>query len=114
MLFHYPEWDTIDADGLLPVIVQDALSNKVLMLGYMNKEALQHTKKINRVTFFSRSRRRLWTKGESSGNFLLVKEIFLDCDKDTILIKATPTGPVCHSGANTCFHESNHFCLEKL
>ena len=100
---------------MIPAIIQDALTNKVLMLGYMNEEALQRTKETNRVTFFSRSKQRLWTKGETSGNFLLVKEILLDCDEDTILIKAIPAGPVCHTCADTCFKERNQdFTLEKL
>lgn len=103
------------ADGLIPVIVQDAATNKVLMLGFMNPEAFAKTKSENKVTFYSRSKQRLWTKGETSTNFLLVKEIRLDCDMDTILIKATPTGPVCHTGADTCFNENNSFfTLENL
>lgn len=107
------------SDKLIPVIVQDETTNKVLMLGYMNAEALDKTKKENRVTFFSRSKNRLWTKGEESGNFLDVKEILIDCDKDTILIKAKPVGPVCHTGADTCFNEKNVsndflFELEKI
>ena len=103
------------ADGLAPVIVQDSATNKVLMLGFMNEAALAKTKSENKVTFFSRSKQRLWTKGETSNNFLLVKEILLDCDKDTLLIKACPTGPVCHTGADTCFNENNSlFSLEHL
>ena len=94
-------------DGLIPVIVQDANTQKVLMLGFMNEEALAKTQKGGKVTFYSRSRQRLWTKGEISSNFLLVKEILTDCDDDTILIKAYPTGPVCHTGADTCFNEEN-------
>jgi len=102
-------------DGLVPVIIQDSISNKVLMLGFMNEEALAKTKADGKVTFFSRSKQRLWTKGETSNNFLLVKEIIVDCDNDTLLIKASPTGPVCHTGADTCFNESNSsFSLEKL
>jgi phosphoribosyl-ATP pyrophosphohydrolase/phosphoribosyl-AMP cyclohydrolase len=102
-------------DSLVPVIVQDFTSNKVLMLGFMNKEALAKTKTENRLTFFSRSKQRLWTKGEKSGNFLIVKEIISDCDNDTLLIKAAPSGPVCHTGADTCFNENNSsFSLEKL
>lgn len=93
--------------GLVPVIVQDAFTKAVLMLGYMNQEALDETRKSGKVTFYSRTRQRLWTKGETSGNFLLVKEIKADCDQDTLLIKATPTGPVCHTGADTCFEEDN-------
>ena len=103
------------ADGLVPVIVQDESTNKVLMLGFMNEAALTKTKSENKVTFFSRTKQRLWTKGETSSNFLLVKEILQDCDKDTLLIKATPTGPVCHTGADTCFNENNSsFSLDKL
>jgi phosphoribosyl-AMP cyclohydrolase / phosphoribosyl-ATP pyrophosphohydrolase len=102
-------------DGLVPVIVQDVATDKVLMLGFMNEEALAQTKKENKVTFYSRSKQRLWTKGESSGNFLTVKEILSDCDEDTLLIKAVPVGPVCHTGADTCFNEqSNLFSLQKL
>lgn len=95
------------ADGLVPVIVQDCRTNIVLMLGFMNEEAYDKTKAESRVTFFSRSKKRLWTKGETSGNFLSVKNIFPDCDADTILIKAVPAGPVCHTGADTCFNENN-------
>lgn len=99
--------DYTKGDGLLPAIIQDAITSKVLMLGYMNAEALEKTKKEGRVTFWSRSKERLWTKGETSGNFLLVDDIKIDCDQDTILIKATPQGPTCHTGADTCFNESN-------
>ena len=103
------------ADGLVPVIIQDAISNKVLMLGFMNTDALEKTKAEGKVTFFSRSKQRLWTKGETSNNFLYVNEIITDCDNDTLLIKASPAGPVCHSGADTCFNENNSsFSLEKL
>lgn len=103
------------ADGLMPAIVQDAVSNKVLMLGFMNEEALTKTNAEGKVTFFSRSKQRLWTKGETSNNFLFVKEIITDCDNDTLLIKATPAGPVCHTGADTCFNENNSsFSIEKL
>jgi len=103
------------ADGLVPVIVQDAVSNKVLMLGFMNEEALIKTNSEGKVTFYSRSKQRLWTKGETSNNFLFVKEIITDCDNDTLLIKALPAGPVCHTGADTCFSENNSsFSLEKL
>lgn len=102
-------------DGLVPVIIQDHSSNKVLMLGFMNERALTQTKEQGKVTFYSRSKQRLWTKGESSGNFLEVKEIRTDCDNDTLLIKAEPAGPVCHTGADTCFKETNlRFTLEKL
>jgi phosphoribosyl-AMP cyclohydrolase / phosphoribosyl-ATP pyrophosphohydrolase len=92
-------------DGLVPVIVQDYTSFQVLMLGYMNEEAFTKTQAEKKVTFFSRSKNRLWTKGETSGNFLIVKEIKADCDNDTILIKAIPTGVVCHTGAQSCFGE---------
>jgi phosphoribosyl-ATP pyrophosphohydrolase/phosphoribosyl-AMP cyclohydrolase len=95
-------------DGLVPAVVQDADTYKVLMLGYMNGEALEQTQKEGKVTFFSRSKQRLWTKGEESGNFLLVKDISVDCDNDTLLIKAVPLGPVCHTGADTCWDEKNH------
>ena len=94
-------------NGLVPAIIQDAGTNKVLMLGFMNKEAYKKTKKEGKVTFYSRTKDRLWTKGEESGNFLFVKEILKDCDKDTILIKAEPAGPVCHTGSDTCFDEIN-------
>jgi phosphoribosyl-ATP pyrophosphohydrolase/phosphoribosyl-AMP cyclohydrolase len=95
------------ADGLVPAIVQDFETNVVLMLGFMNRESYEITEKTRKVTFFSRSRQQLWTKGETSGNFLDVKEILIDCDKDTILIKANPAGAVCHTGADTCFNEKN-------
>ncbi len=95
-------------DGLVPAIIQDWSTNKVLMLGYMNEEALKITKAKGKVTFFSRTKERLWTKGESSGNFLYVKEIISDCDNDTLLIKAQPDGPTCHTGSDTCFKESNN------
>lgn len=94
-------------DGLLPAIIQDSLTGKVLMLGYMNAEALEKTKAEGKVTFFSRSKQRLWTKGETSDHFLHVKEVLTDCDADTILIKAAPAGPTCHTGADTCFDEVN-------
>lgn len=91
------------ADGLLPVIVQDAATLKVLMLGYMNREAYDKTVAEGRVTFFSRTRNQLWTKGETSVNFLLVKDMYADCDNDTLLIKAEPIGPTCHRGTTSCF-----------
>lgn len=94
-------------DGLIPAIIQDSKTNVVLMLGYMNEDAFQKTKTEKRVTFFSRSKNRLWTKGEESGNYLDVNELLLDCDMDTILIKASPKGVVCHTGADTCFNEVN-------
>jgi phosphoribosyl-AMP cyclohydrolase / phosphoribosyl-ATP pyrophosphohydrolase len=93
--------------GLAPAIIQDCQTGKVLMLGYMNEEALAKTQKENRVIFFSRSKKRLWMKGEESGNILYVKEILADCDNDAILIKAVPSGPVCHTGADTCWDEKN-------
>ena len=96
------------SDGLVPVIVQDNETQKVLMLGFMNEEALQKTQAIKKVTFFSRSKKRLWTKGEESGNFLELKSMAADCDNDTLLIKAKPLGPVCHTGADTCFKEENN------
>jgi len=105
-------------NGLVPCIVQDSKTSKVLMLGFMNEEALQKTKQEKVVTFYSRSKKRLWTKGETSGNFLEVVDILIDCDNDTLLLKATPKGPVCHTGADTCFNEKNEtnelFFLEKI
>ena len=95
------------SDGLVPAIIQDAKTNKVLMLGFMNVEALIKTSELQKVTFFSRSKNHLWTKGEESGNYLFVKEIRTDCDNDTLLIKAEPAGPVCHTGADTCWDEKN-------
>lgn len=95
------------ADGLVPAIVQDAATNVVLMLGFMNEAALQKTQELQKVTFFSRSKQRLWTKGEESGNFLMLQEIKTDCDNDTLLIKAKPVGPVCHTGTDTCWNERN-------
>ena len=107
------------SDGLVPAIVQDSQTDKVLMLGFMNQEALEKTEKDGKVTFFSRSKGRLWTKGEESGNFLLLKSLAADCDQDTLLIKAQPLGPVCHTGADTCWDEKNHredflACLEEI
>ncbi len=90
-------------DGLLPAIIQDINSEQVLMLGFMNKEAWEKTLETGKVTFFSRTRNKLWTKGESSGHFLILKEVFVDCDNDTLLIKAEPIGPTCHTGNITCF-----------
>lgn len=106
-------------DGLVPTIIQDFQTNKVLMLGFMNAESLAKTQETQRVTFFSRSRQNLWTKGETSGNYLHVKEILVDCDNDTILVKVIPFGVVCHTGAETCFDEKNEtdnylFELEKV
>lgn len=96
--------DFSKSNGLVPVIVQDKQTLEVLMLGYMNQEAFEKTQKENRVTFFSRSKNRLWTKGEESGHFLNVESIHIDCDRDTILIKATPVGPTCHTGSRSCFN----------
>ena len=95
-------------DGLVPAIVQDYNTQKVLMLGFMNQEALTKTEETGLVTFYSRTKQRLWTKGEESKNYLQVKQILIDCDKDTLLIKADPKGPVCHTGADTCWSERNH------
>jgi phosphoribosyl-AMP cyclohydrolase / phosphoribosyl-ATP pyrophosphohydrolase len=95
------------ADGLVPAIMQDDRTGKVLMLGFMNEEALQKTTDSGKVTFYSRAKKRLWTKGEESGNFLTLKSITPDCDNDTLLVKAVPVGPVCHTGADTCFNETN-------
>ena len=92
-------------NGLVPVIIQNNNTSQVLMLGYMNQEAFNKTQAENKVTFFSRSKNRLWTKGEESGNFLIVKDIQIDCDNDTILIKAEPKGPTCHTGSTSCFKE---------
>ncbi|MEQ9298802.1 MAG: bifunctional phosphoribosyl-AMP cyclohydrolase/phosphoribosyl-ATP diphosphatase HisIE [Cyclobacteriaceae bacterium] len=101
------EIDFKKGDGLVPAIIQDHLSGKVLMLGYMNEEAVAKTKESGRVTFFSRSKGRLWVKGEESGNFLDLVSLAVDCDSDTLLVKAIPHGPVCHTGADTCFNEDN-------
>ena len=94
-------------DGLIPAIIQDFETKKVLMLGYMNLEAYEKTLVTNKVTFFSRSKNRLWTKGEESGHFLNVIEMKIDCDNDTLLIQAQPDGPICHTGSDTCWQESN-------
>jgi phosphoribosyl-AMP cyclohydrolase / phosphoribosyl-ATP pyrophosphohydrolase len=107
------------ADGLAPAIIQDSVTEKVLMLGFMNQEALDRTRVDGKVTFYSRSKDRLWTKGEESGNFLVVKGIAVDCDGDTLLIKVLPLGPVCHTGADTCWNEKNRredflVCLEEI
>lgn len=101
-----PNFDK-DPSGLLPAIIQDEITAKVLMLGYMNQEAFQKTKDTAKVTFYSRSKQRLWTKGETSENYLHVKDIALDCDQDAILIKVRPDGPTCHTGADTCWNEKN-------
>lgn len=107
------------SDGLVPAIIQDSQTDKVLMLGFMDEKALNKTLEEKKVTFFSRSKGRLWTKGEESGNFLLLKSIAVDCDQDTLLIKAEPLGPVCHTGADTCWDEKNRredflFYLEEV
>lgn len=94
-------------NGLIPAIIQDATTNKVLMLGFMNEAAFKKTQQEGKVTFFSRSKNRLWTKGETSGNFLYVVDIQVDCDEDTLLIKVNPAGPACHTGSDTCFQELN-------
>lgn len=94
-------------NGLVPCVIQDSTTLCVLMVGYMNEEALRKTIAEKQVTFFSRSKNRLWTKGETSGNFLAVEDVWVDCDLDTLLIKAKPAGPVCHTGADTCFNEKN-------
>lgn len=105
-------------DGLVPCVVQDAVTSRVLMVGFMNEEAYEKTLSEKRVTFFSRTKRRLWTKGETSGHYLEVVDILIDCDEDTLLVKANPHGPTCHTGADTCFNETNSSwtleALEKL
>jgi phosphoribosyl-AMP cyclohydrolase / phosphoribosyl-ATP pyrophosphohydrolase len=95
------------SDGLVPAIVQDDQTNKVLMLGFMNQAAVDRSMEIGKVTFYSRSKKRLWTKGEESGHFLILKDIQADCDQDSLLIRAAPLGPVCHTGADTCWNEKN-------
>ncbi|MCX6181312.1 MAG: bifunctional phosphoribosyl-AMP cyclohydrolase/phosphoribosyl-ATP diphosphatase HisIE [Bacteroidetes bacterium] len=99
--------DFSKSNGLVPAIIQDANTAVVLMLGYMNEEAFAKTKESGKVTFFSRTKNRIWTKGEESGNFLNVVDIKIDCDNDTLLIKANPVGPTCHTGADTCWNEKN-------
>ena len=94
-------------NGIIPAIIQDSKTDRVLMLGFMNPEALKKTKDEGKVTFFSRTKQRLWTKGEESGNFLHVDEILEDCDNDTLLIRVRPEGPVCHTGNDTCFNQEN-------
>ncbi|MEK6781247.1 MAG: bifunctional phosphoribosyl-AMP cyclohydrolase/phosphoribosyl-ATP diphosphatase HisIE [Bacteroidota bacterium] len=100
-----PNFDKLN--GLIPCVVQDSNTSKVLMLGFMNEEAYQKTVQEKLVTFYSRSKKRLWTKGKTSGNYLEVVEILEDCDQDTLLLKVIPKGPVCHTGADTCFTEKN-------
>ncbi|MEI6048088.1 MAG: bifunctional phosphoribosyl-AMP cyclohydrolase/phosphoribosyl-ATP diphosphatase HisIE [Bacteroidota bacterium] len=99
--------DFSKANGLVPVVIQDNNTLQVLMVGYMNQEAFEKTRKEKIVTFFSRSKNRLWTKGESSGNFLSVKKILVDCDNDAILVKVNPVGPVCHTGTTSCFGDES-------
>ncbi len=96
-----------NSDGLVPTVIQDAQTKNVLMLGYMNQEAFDKTIEIGKVTFFSRSKNRLWTKGEESGNFLNMVSIKIDCDNDSLLIQVNPTGPTCHKGTDTCWSEEN-------
>lgn len=108
------ELDFDKMNGLVPAIIQDARTKNVLMLGFMNKEAYEKTIELNRVTFFSRTKNRLWTKGEESGHFLDVVSIESDCDNDTLLIKVIPNGPVCHTGTATCFNDNNEFGIEFL
>lgn len=95
------------SDGLVPAIIQDAQTKNVLMLGFMNEEALAKTQETKKVTFFSRTKQRLWTKGEESGNFLFLKSMSIDCDQDTLLIQVSPKGPTCHKGSDTCWNEEN-------
>ena len=109
--------DFTKGDGLVPAIIQDVYTQKVLMLGYMNREAYDKTLAEGKVTFYSRSKARLWTKGETSNNFLLVKDIKVDCDGDTLLIQAIPQGPTCHTGADTCWFDKNNsrtFFIDQL
>lgn len=108
MKFTKEDIDFDKMDGLVPAIIQDFQAGKVLMQGFMNEEAFEKTIKLNKVTFYSRTKKRLWTKGEESGNFLEVKDMLLDCDQDSILIKVKPLGPVCHKGDDTCWQEDNH------
>jgi phosphoribosyl-ATP pyrophosphohydrolase/phosphoribosyl-AMP cyclohydrolase len=106
MEFITPNWDKM-SDGLVPAIIQDARTKNVLMLGYMNGEALEQTQQSGKVTFYSRSKQRLWTKGEESGNFLNLVAIKNDCDNDSLLITVNPMGPTCHKGTDTCWEEEN-------
>lgn len=101
-------------DGIIPAIIQDVYTKNVLMLGFMNREAYEKTMETKQVTFYSRTKQRLWTKGETSGNFLNVVSIEEDCDHDTLLIKAVPTGPVCHTGSATCFNDENKYGIQFL
>ena len=110
------DWQKMDS--LVPAIIQSAIDNTVLMLGYMNKESLEKTLEIKKVTFYSRSKNRLWTKGEVSGNFLELVDVFEDCDNDSLLIKAIPHGPTCHTGSKSCFNyelnASHLYILDRL
>lgn len=106
------ELDFDKLGGLIPAIIQDSRTKNVLMLGFMNREAYEKTLELNKVTFYSRTRHRLWTKGEESGNFLNVVSIEADCDHDTLLIKAIPEGPVCHTGTATCFNDDNSYGIQ--
>ena len=107
--------DFLKSDGLVPVVIQDEQTLEVLMLGYMNEEAFNKTQSEGKVTFFSRTKNRLWTKGEESGNFLFVIQISIDCDNDTLLIKVQPVGPTCHTGSRSCFKtEFNQNFIFKL
>jgi phosphoribosyl-ATP pyrophosphohydrolase/phosphoribosyl-AMP cyclohydrolase len=106
MDYNIPNWEKM-TDGLVPAIIQDARTKNVLMLGYLNQESLEKTQETGKVTFFSRSKQRLWTKGEESGNFLNVVNIKNDCDQDTLLISVNPVGPTCHTGSDTCWKEKN-------
>lgn len=106
--------DFAKGNGLVPAIVQDAKTYQVLMLGYMNEEALQQSRATGRVTFYSRSKQRLWTKGETSGNYLELVDIQVDCDQDTLLVLANPNGPVCHTGTKTCFGEGSASFIHTL
>jgi phosphoribosyl-ATP pyrophosphohydrolase/phosphoribosyl-AMP cyclohydrolase len=103
----FSQLDFSKLGGLIPAVIQDNTTNKVLMLGFMNEEALAKTKETGKVTFYSRTKKRLWTKGEESGNFLELVSVTPDCDNDTLLIKVNPVGPVCHTGNDTCWNETN-------
>jgi phosphoribosyl-ATP pyrophosphohydrolase/phosphoribosyl-AMP cyclohydrolase len=106
MDYNIPNWEKM-TDGLVPAIIQDVRTKNVLMLGYMNRESLEKTQETGKVTFYSRSKQRLWTKGEESGNFLKVVDIKNDCDQDTLLLYVNPVGPTCHTGSDTCWNEKN-------
>ncbi|WP_185851150.1 bifunctional phosphoribosyl-AMP cyclohydrolase/phosphoribosyl-ATP diphosphatase HisIE [Blattabacterium cuenoti] len=118
MNFFQKEKIKFQKNGLIPVIIQDYQSDKVLMLGYMNEDAYEKSIEEKKITFYSRSKKRLWTKGEISKNFLLIKKVLVDCDEDALLIKVKPIGPTCHKGTDTCWKEENKknflFCLENI